>query len=111
MTRVARGESGDGGQDIIVEVQIRGREEADAFLTVVRRGNFDFGVLVGVCGKKIASGAYDAAEDSKGDIIDNTRLLAEEAILEKLEILGSCRSAKQIHTLENRNNIYDNIAF
>ncbi|CAG8617640.1 10071_t:CDS:2 [Dentiscutata erythropus] len=45
------------------------REEADAFLTVVRRGNFDFGILVGVLEQKIAKVAYDAADDSGGDII------------------------------------------
>ncbi|CAG8751905.1 39958_t:CDS:2 [Gigaspora margarita] len=46
---VARGASGDGGRDIIVEMQeyrfvVQCREEADAFLTVIRRGNFDFGL-------------------------------------------------------------------
>ncbi|CAG8651709.1 24295_t:CDS:2, partial [Racocetra persica] len=75
--------SGDGGRDIIVEmdgyrfvVQCKawyykciGREEADAFLTVVRRGNFDFGILVGVLEQKIAKGAYNAADESGGDII------------------------------------------
>ncbi|CAG8715215.1 17856_t:CDS:2, partial [Racocetra fulgida] len=61
-------------RDIIVDMDgyrfvVQCREEADAFLTVVRRGNFDFGILVGVLEQKIAKGAYDAADESGGDII------------------------------------------
>ncbi|KAF0453234.1 hypothetical protein F8M41_001777 [Gigaspora margarita] len=46
--------SGDGGRDIIVEMQeyrfvVQCREEADAFLTVIRRGNFDFGPVKKNC--------------------------------------------------------------
>ncbi|CAG8840029.1 8351_t:CDS:2, partial [Racocetra persica] len=75
--------SGDGGRDIIVEiygyrivVQCKawfknsiGQNEADELKTVVREGNFDFGILVGVLEEKIALGAYKSAERSGGDII------------------------------------------
>ncbi|CAG8804562.1 9281_t:CDS:2, partial [Cetraspora pellucida] len=101
------GASSDGGRDIIVDMDgyrfvVQCREEADAFLTVVRRGNFDFGILVGVLEQKIAKGAYDAADESGGDII----VTLYTRMCQDIKRLIAGRLTEQIRILENRNRLF-----
>ncbi|RIB23637.1 hypothetical protein C2G38_2170629 [Gigaspora rosea] len=97
--------SDDGGQDIIVDMDgYRFMVQCKAWYykcIVVRRGNFDFGILVGVLEQKIAKGAYDAADESGGDII----VTLYTRMCQDIKRLITGRLTEQIRILENRNRL------
>ncbi|CAG8593417.1 4136_t:CDS:2 [Dentiscutata heterogama] len=108
----------DGGVDIIVELcgykiaiqckayfcQNIDRKLLDEFKTVVREGDFDFGVFVGVLDRRISLGAYVSAGKSEHDIIVATY----KNMCENIKNLIAGRLSQKFCALEDRRRFLEN---